>query len=152
MVLTWAEFKTSDNEHTVIYGKSSDDLNLSTKGSGSTYSIGDYDSPMLYKTTLTELEVGNVQYYYKINSAAGFSELMSFKTHPGIGVDDVTVHFIGDIGQTMNSQNTLQQVLDLDSALTGLSGGSHHRVIKSKILADVFLHDRNPQCGRFKLC
>ena len=126
MVITWAEYKTSDTEHTVIYGSDPDNLNMSTKGSGVTYTVGDYVSPMLYKATISDLAPGNKKYFYSINSASGFSEVMWFKTHPGVGVEDVTVHVIGDIGQTTNSQNTLQQVLDCDNDSTGLSGGKQH--------------------------
>ena len=41
----------------------------------------------------------------------------------GIGISNVTVHFIGDPGQTVDTIETFQEILDNENALQTLSGG-----------------------------
>jgi hypothetical protein len=79
---------------------------------------------MIYKVTISDLVEGNKIYYYRVGSnSTGFSNIFSFKTHPGIGKGAVTFHIIGDLGQTTNSQNTLIELNENEAALTTLSGG-----------------------------
>jgi acid phosphatase type 7 len=125
MVVTWAVWNTEEAVATCIFGTSADKLNRSVNGTGSTYTIDDYTSPMLYKATISGLEPGNKVYYYSVNSPSGsFSDVFSFKSHPGIGNDDVvTFHVLGDLGQTENSVNTLNEIKQNEGALSWMSGG-----------------------------
>lgn len=126
MVVTWA---ISDNDiasGVCMYGSSPDKLDKMVKVEGSSYTLGDYVSPMLFKASLTGLESGNKEYYYSVGSSetGEYSEVFSFKSHPGIGVNvPVTFHVVGDLGQTENSQNTLQELLENEQALDMASGG-----------------------------
>ena len=124
MVVTWADTATKSTAQECLFGTSPDSLIVSAAAFGSTYTIDSYTSPMLYKATMFKLIQGNKLYYYKIGSAVdGYSSVYSFKSHPGIGVGNITFHFLGDPGQTENSVNTMQEILDAENALTTLSGG-----------------------------
>lgn len=79
---------------------------------------------MLFKAYMTDLKEGNEIYYYSVGSETlGFSEPKTFKSHPGVGVEDVIFYIFGDIGQTDNSQSTLDELVSYESDLTGRSGG-----------------------------
>lgn len=92
-------------------------------GAASTYTISSYISPLLVRCTLTGLKPGNVKYYYRVGSAeCGYSSIYSFRSPPADG-SAVTFHVIGDLGRTSNSNSTLFEVLDNDSALDTSSGG-----------------------------
>jgi hypothetical protein len=125
MVVTWASLQGGAAE--VRYGPSADSLTRTARvQEGLTYSIDDYTSPWLYNATLTELVAGNNIYYYAVGSEAqGYSDVYSFKTHPGVGVAGVTIHVVGDLGQTSNTLDTLEEMLAAERALAGrsLSGG-----------------------------
>mmetsp|Transcript_12903 Transcript_12903/g.21607 ORF Transcript_12903/g.21607 Transcript_12903/m.21607 type:complete len:502 (-) Transcript_12903:312-1817(-) len=125
MVITFASFSTEENTATCLFGTSEDQLDQSTTATGSQYKLDDYTSPMLFKCTLTGLVEGNKKYYYQVGSEAlGFSHIYPFKSHPGVGVDDVTFHVYGDIGQTDNSATTLQELHVNEQLLKrSLSGG-----------------------------
>lgn len=124
MVVSWADFNSDNQTVTCQYGSTANNLDKTADVSAKQYTIKTYTSPTLYKATLTGLTEGNQVYYYRVGSANGYSEVKSFKSHPGVGVSDVTFHFIGDLGQTANSNNTLSDLLDNEHALlTTLSGG-----------------------------
>jgi hypothetical protein len=124
MVASWAAWggeKTGE----VQYGYSSDNLNMTASTTGSTYTLKDYTSPFLYKAVMTGLQGGNHIYYYRVGSdETGYSDVHSFKSHPGSSKESITFHVLGDLGQTQNSANTLYQINDNEAALgTALSGG-----------------------------
>ena len=124
MVVTWASSSGDTMGGSCKYGDSASSLSNSATATGTSYTLNSYTSPVLYKATLTNLEVGNHVYYYQCGSTAtGFSNVLSFKSHPGVGRDGVTFHVIGDLGQTSNSETTLQELVDNEKALTGPSGG-----------------------------
>jgi len=92
-------------------------------GTTSTYTISSYTSPLLVQCKLTGLTQGGVRYYYKVGSEdCGYSELYSFKSAPAHDAA-VTFHVVGDLGQTVNSNNTLLELADNDAALSTSSGG-----------------------------
>ena len=116
---------TDETTAQVKYGTSPDNLTQSVQFSGSTYSYAAYTSPMLFKGVLPNLSSGNKIYYYSIGSdSLGYSPVNHFKTHPGIGVEDVTFHIFGDLGQTENSVTTLNELIAFEDNLTGKSGGT----------------------------
>jgi len=124
MVVTWASATGSATGASCKYGTSASALTNVATATGATYTLSKYTSPMLYKATLTHLIEGNKIYYYQCGSStSGFSNILSFKSHPGVGSEGVTFHIIGDLGQTTNSETTLQELLDNEKALTGPSGG-----------------------------
>ena len=124
MVVMFASSTTNDPTAYVRYGADQNNLDQIVTATGSTYTLRDYTSPMLYKATLVDLEEGNHMYYYSVGSdAEGYSEVMSFKSHPGVSVDDVTFFVIGDLGQTSNSVTTLSELMETEAALSTPSGG-----------------------------
>lgn len=123
MVASWAMWN-GEEVGEVQYGTSPDNLNMSALTTGSAYTIKSYTSPFIYKAVLTGLEPGNQPYYYRVGSeASGYSEVYSFKSHPGSSRSSITFHVIGDLGQTENSMNTLLQLNENEAALATLSGG-----------------------------
>lgn len=115
---------TEETTAVVKYGTSPDQLNQSVTLSGSTYTMLKYTSPMLFKGVLPNLKSGNKLYYYSIGSdALGYSPVNYFKTHPGIGTNDVTFHIFGDLGQTENSVETLDELNSFENNLSTPSGG-----------------------------
>ena len=126
IVVSWALVNTTDTSATCWYGTSKDNLQYSVPATGSTYSMDSYTSPMLYFASIPDAAVGNKLYYYKVGSDATgiYSDVMSFKSHPGVGVNKpMTLHVVGDPGQTENTVNTFQEILDNEAALSTLSGG-----------------------------
>jgi hypothetical protein len=108
------------------FGLSPDNLDMKAVAVGSTYTISRYTSPMLFKATMTGLIEGNKQYFYRVGSdTTGYSEVFSFKSNPGVGKGPITFHVMGDLGQTGNSQETLEEILADEGALGAgtLSGG-----------------------------
>ena len=123
MVVSFAA-STDETTAECRYGTDPNNLSNTITATGSKYSMLNYTSPMLFKASMTDLKDGNEIYYYSVGSETlGFSEPKSFKSHPGVGVEDVTFHIFGDIGQTNNSQSTLAELVSYESDLTGKSGG-----------------------------
>jgi len=112
---TNAQIKWGDNPH-----KLTNTLSVT----GSKYNLNNYTSPMLFRGTMDNLKEGNKLYYYSVGSdALGYSNVAPFRSHPGVGVEDVTFHIFGDLGQTENSQNTLKELSSFEAKLKTLSGG-----------------------------
>ncbi len=123
MVVSFAA-STDETAAECRYGTDPNNLSNTITATGSKYSMLNYTSPMLFKASMTDLKDGNEIYYYSVGSETlGFSEPMTFKSHPGVGVEDVNFYIIGDIGQTDNSQSTLDELVSYESDLTGKSGG-----------------------------
>lgn len=120
-------FVAATTETTAQFWWGTDKYNLThyVNAKGSTYTLNGYTSPMIFKGTITNLEPGNNVYYYSAGSdALGWAEVNYFKSHPGVGVEDVTFHVFGDLGQTENSANTLNELIAYEKALrTSKSGG-----------------------------
>jgi hypothetical protein len=80
--------------------------------------MGSYTSPYLYHVNVTGLTPGT-QYYYQVgDSTSGLSDIFSFTAHPGVGADiPHTFAIVGDLGQTANSQSTVQHIMDRKPAV-----------------------------------
>lgn len=123
MMVTFASFSAQDETAVCNYGTDANDLSMSAPTTSSTYSVLTYTSPSLYTAILKDLPTGNKEIFYSCGSSSlGFSEVQSFKTHPGL-VDDVTFFVVGDVGQTSNSVNTFNELLEYEALLSSASGG-----------------------------
>lgn len=127
MIVTWAS-DVNSTDFRVYYGLKPDASEHNRKPQSIqqyTYnsSYGNYTSPFLYQAKMGNLTVGNVLYYYRIGSAStGYSQTYSFKSNPGLGVP-TTFHLVGDVGQTINSLTTLNELQACEKDLTNYSGG-----------------------------
>lgn len=98
-------------------------FSMSAPTTATSYTVLNYNSPSLYTSTFTGLPIGNKEFFYSCGSSKlGYSQVHSFKTHPGL-VDDVTFFVLGDVGQTSNSVNTLNELVEYEELLTAKSGG-----------------------------
>jgi len=78
---------------------------------------------MLFKGIMSGLNPGNNLYYYSVGSTLlGYSEVLSFKSHPG-NAPNTTFFIVGDLGQTSNSQTTLAELSEAESLLVTPSAG-----------------------------
>jgi len=124
MVITWASFATNYSVGYCQYGLSPFRLSSIAIATSTTYELNGYQSPKLFKATMKDLMSGNKIYYYRVGHPnEGYSSIYSFKSHPGVHVKNVTFHFIGDPGQTVNTINTFQQIVENENSLQTLSGG-----------------------------
>jgi acid phosphatase type 7 len=108
----WISYATpcDQADSAVSFGLSKSSLsNTVATAPGSTYTMGSYTSPYLYHGLLTGLKTNTV-YYYTVGGSAGTSQVYNFTSHPGLSVP-LTFGIIGDLGQTSNSQGTLDHVL-----------------------------------------
>ena len=123
MVVSFAAF-TSETSAEILFGTSASNLTQTVSVKGYKYTMSSYTSPMLFNGTLSNLSVGNKIYYYSVGSKSlGYSAVSSFKTHPGVGVNDVTFHVCGDLGQTSNTETTVAELVSFEDALATPSGG-----------------------------
>ena len=70
-----------------------------------------YTSPFLHHVEVSGFTL-NTLYYYRVGSSAGWSQIFTVTSHPGVG-PDIPFYFgvIGDLGQTANSNETVQHML-----------------------------------------
>jgi acid phosphatase type 7 len=123
MVVTFAVPGTTITQAECRYGVDPNNLINTALATGVTYTLKGTTSPMLFKATMTDLTPGNNIYYYSVGSEAlGYSEVFSFKSHPG-NVPNVTFFLIGDLGQTTNSETTLKELIEAESMLQTPSAG-----------------------------
>jgi acid phosphatase type 7 len=113
MSVSWA---TSCSSSTVVkWGLSSSSLtNTVSNGIQTTYSFngGAYTSPYLHHANLTGLPLATQIYYSVGGDASGMSPVYSFTSHPGYGLQrgGSVFSIVGDLGQTTNSQDTIDHV------------------------------------------
>lgn len=104
----------STPDATVQYGLSPSALSSSAPANNTQYQFADgiYTSPYLHHAFLSGLPLASTVYYRVGGSASGYSSVMNFSTHPGVG-PNIPLRFavIGDLGQTNNSADTLNHVV-----------------------------------------
>jgi hypothetical protein len=123
MVVTFAVPDTTINTAECRYGSDPNNLINTAVANGVTYTLKGKTSPMLFKATMTGLTPGNNIYYYSVGSQVfGYSEVFSFKSHPG-NAPNTTFFLVGDIGQTTNSEATLNELIEAESLLKTPSAG-----------------------------
>ena len=116
MWISWATTCKSDG--VVNYGVDTS-LGSTQTASPITYTIGSYTSPQLYHALLTGLKL-NTQYYYTVGgTASGTSQMFNFTSHPEPSVP-LTFAIIGDLGQTKNSVDTLNHVLEAGKKISSI--------------------------------
>jgi acid phosphatase type 7 len=110
-VVSWTTACSSDT--TVQYGATPGGLTNSASGNQTQYTFpGDsYTSPFIHHTVLSGLTTATTVFYRVGGSASGYSGVMNFTTHPGVGPAVYTRYaIIGDLGQTSNSADTLAHI------------------------------------------
>lgn len=119
MSVQWATACASDA--TVFFGLDSGSLGSSVQASTSTYTAFDYTSPYLHHAIVSGLPLNTTVYYKVGGKISGWSEVANFTSHPGVGAD-VPVKFgvIGDMGQTVNSQDTLTHMMASSPSYTNI--------------------------------
>lgn len=97
---------------TVQYG-TTPSMGTQAFGNSSQYTFmdGAYTSPFLHHTPLSGLPLATTIYYQVGGGASGWSSVMNFTTHPGVG-PAVPLRFavVGDLGQTTNSVDTVAHI------------------------------------------
>ena len=84
----------------------------SATGSAKTYTCGSYTSGDIHQVALTGLPLATRIYYKVGDDSTGASSERSFVTSPGVGAKyPYTFGVIGDLGQTDNSNSTMNHVL-----------------------------------------
>ena len=95
----------------VNFGTSQGSLSPVTGDAPTTYTSGSYTSPYIYHVTLDGLTPGATYFYTVGDATSGVSPIMTFKAHPGKAlVPGFVQAIIGDLGQTVNSESTIQHV------------------------------------------
>ncbi len=97
----------------VAFGTSPSALSQTATGAApTTYTFkGGYTSPYLYHVTLTGLAPATAYYYTVGDQTSGVSAVMNFTSSPGAAlVPGFTIGIIGDLGQTANSQSTVDHI------------------------------------------
>jgi acid phosphatase type 7 len=117
MVVSWAMPVDVNGSGTVLYGTSPSTLSSKVIAQQVQYTwthdtiTPDYTSPFLQHALLTNLEA-STRYYYTVGGGdCESSAVFSFQSHPGVGADiPLTFCMLGDLGQTNNSQGTLDHI------------------------------------------
>lgn len=123
MVVNFAVPGTTINVAECRYGSDPNNLINTAVANGVTYTLKGKKSPMLFKATMTGLTPGNNIYYYQVGSTElGYSAVYSFKSHPA-NAPNTTFFLIGDLGQTTNSETTLNELIEAESMLKTPSAG-----------------------------
>jgi hypothetical protein len=70
----------------VVYGFAANGLNLTATGNTTTYTFADiYTSPYIHHTIISGLPTSTQVFYRVGGTQSGFSAVMNFTTHPGVG-------------------------------------------------------------------
>jgi hypothetical protein len=107
----------------VEYGFSPDNLSSNVAGTPQNYTFGlDYTSPWLHHLTLDGLKP-ETRYFYRVGTAAsGLSSVRSFVTPPAPSAAAFPLKWavMGDLGQTTNSNSTVQHILGRTNEFVGI--------------------------------
>eukprot|EP01059_Diplonema_ambulator_P023420 TRINITY_DN3890_c0_g3_i1.p1 TRINITY_DN3890_c0_g3~~TRINITY_DN3890_c0_g3_i1.p1 ORF type:complete len:430 (+),score=90.85 TRINITY_DN3890_c0_g3_i1:67-1356(+) len=78
----------------------------------SAYGEPQYTSPAIYHAEVTGLNCGET-HSYRVGSDSNWSPYFNFTTLPCVGPNEkVTIALIGDLGQTVNSSNTVDHIVE----------------------------------------
>ncbi|KAM0953568.1 putative Acid phosphatase [Dioscorea sansibarensis] len=106
VLVSWVTPKKTGS-NLVHYGKAKDKHKFSALAKVTTYKYYNYTSGFIHHCTLNDLEY-NTKYFYEIGSGNS-SRQFSFTTPPEVGPDvPYTFGLIGDLGQTYDSNQTLE--------------------------------------------
>lgn len=113
----WFSWMTASQDASVVqYGTSAQNLSSAVQGpqpKNYTFSLlgSSYTSGYIHHVQATQLQPAT-QYWYRVGSTAGWSEVHTVTSHPGVGAD---IPFfwavVGDLGQTKFSNQTIQHLL-----------------------------------------
>jgi len=110
-MVQWVSAATSDPS-SVIYGVTSDDLNIMANGSAVAYSFEGYTSGGIHNAVLPTLKTDTL-YYYQVGGAGQYSTTFNFKTAPEEGKAGVKFGIIGDVGADPNSEETIKGLINI---------------------------------------
>jgi hypothetical protein len=120
--VSWATNCSASTQ--VKWGTTANTLNNLVAGNQSQYAFGDgsYTSPYLHHTILTGLPNASRIFYTVGGDASGFSGIMSFTSSPGAGLVRGGARFavIGDLGQTSNSEDTVNHIASSPNNFTAM--------------------------------
>jgi len=112
MIISWVTTNFNSLSQ-VLYGISETSLTELVNGNYTSYTAGNYKSGAIHHVKLISLKP-LTQYYYKcgdINNQQT-SGILSFKTLPAVGsFTSFSMGILGDLGNTIDSQTTVQHIL-----------------------------------------
>lgn len=110
MAVSWAT--TCQADTLVQYGTQPGNLSLTVEGNSTTYSAFFYTSPFLHHAIVQGLPLNSPVYYRVGSTQSGWSDVMNFTSHPGVGGKmSMLFAVVGDLGQTANSVDTMQHMM-----------------------------------------
>jgi hypothetical protein len=114
MVVSWS---TNCSASTVVsYGYTANGLNLKVAGNSTQYNFqpssgSAYTSPYLHHAVLTGLPLNTRVFYQVGGDNSGYSGTMNFTSARGPALNSAFFAFVGDLGQTSNSVDTLNHII-----------------------------------------
>jgi hypothetical protein len=117
MTISWVTKSAAKTQ--IFYGTSADNLSMKAEGYSTSYSFnypqyGVYQSGVIHHVPISNL-TASTQYFYQVGdfSANVTSGTLTFKTMPEVGnLNPVFFGVIGDLGQTTDSESTINHVLN----------------------------------------
>lgn len=112
MIVSWITTSFSSASQ-VTYGTLSSSLSSVATGNYTSYTAGSYKSGAIHHVTITGLKP-DTTYFYQCGdtSANQLSGILSFKTLPAVGSKATfSLGIIGDLGNTVDSQTTVNHIL-----------------------------------------
>ena len=112
MIVSWITSSFSSLSQ-VAFGTSQSSLSNIATGNYTSYTAGSYKSGAIHHVKLTGLATDTV-YYYQCGDVTNkqTSGILSFRTMPSVGsTKSFSVGIIGDLGNTVDSQTTVEHIL-----------------------------------------
>jgi len=110
MVVSWVSQSQNDSSQ-VMYGADKSNLNLSARGTATSYSFEGYTSGGIHSALLEDL-LPSTTYYYQVGGPDQWSDIYSFKSAPPVGKEDIYIGAMADVGADPNSEMTIKGLMD----------------------------------------
>ena len=124
MIVSWVTSSFSSLSQ-VSYGTSQSALSKIASGDYTSYTAGSYKSGAIHHVKITGL-APDTTYYYQCGDVTNkqTSGILSFKTLPAVGsTKSFSVGVIGDLGNTVDSQTTVEHILSNNALSMVLHAG-----------------------------
>ena len=109
MVVTWITAASANT--TVQFGTTPGSLTSTATGNQSTYTAGAYTSGFIHRATMAGLKAASTVYYRVSGPSGTWSDVITFNVSRSGPVYPFKLAVLGDIGQTNNSNATVNYVL-----------------------------------------